>query len=58
VGQYGSVNVLFHPIPQMFVGPEFIWGRRENAGGADNTDSRVQLSFHYDFSATLFGGER
>ena len=56
-GQYGSVNVLFHPIPQMFVGPEFIWGRLENKDDRDNMDNRVQLSFHYDFGATIFGGE-
>jgi hypothetical protein len=54
-GQYGNVNLLFHPIPDMYVGPEFIWGRRENRDGADGTDSRVQLSFHFDFGATILG---
>ncbi len=58
VGQYGNVNLLFHPTPQMFVGPEFLWGRRKNDGGKDGTDSRVQVSFHYDFAATIFGGAR
>jgi hypothetical protein len=58
LGQYGSVNVLFHPIPQMFVGPEFLWGRRLDEGGQDGTDSRVQVSFHYDFSASIFGPAR
>lgn len=58
VGQYGNVNLLFHPTPQMFVGPEFVWGRLKNRGGKDGTDSRVQVSFHYDFSASIFGGGR
>ena len=57
-GQYLSANVLFHPIPNMFVGPEFLWGRRENRNEEDGTDSRVQVSFKYDFAGTLFGGER
>ena len=39
VGQYGNVNVLFHPTPGMYVGPEFIWGRLENRDGADGTDT-------------------
>jgi hypothetical protein len=55
VGQYGNVNLLFHPTSGMYVGPEFIWGRRENRDGADGTDSRVQLSFHFDFGATILG---
>jgi len=55
VGQYGNVNLLFHPIPDMYVGPEFIWGRRENVDGEDGTDSRVQISFHYDFGGTIIG---
>jgi hypothetical protein len=54
-GQYGNVNLLFHPTPDMYVGPEFVWGRRENRDGADGTDSRVQISFHYDFGGTLIG---
>jgi hypothetical protein len=54
LGQYGSVNVLFHPIRQFFVGPEFVWGRRKNKDGEDGQDSRIQLSLHFDFSATVF----
>lgn len=55
-GQLGQVNVLFHPTPGMFVGPELIWGRRMNKDGETGSDSRVQLSFHYDFGATILGG--
>lgn len=54
-GQYGNLNLLFHPIPDMYVGPEFIWGRRENLDGEDGTDGRVQFSFHYDFGGTIIG---
>lgn len=52
-GQYGNVNLLFHPIPQMYVGPEFVWGRRENNDGKAGDDSRVQISFHYNFGASI-----
>lgn len=55
IGQIGNVNLLFHPIPDMYVGPELIWGRRENYDGEDGTDSRVQLSFHYNFGGTILG---
>jgi hypothetical protein len=58
VGQYASVNLLYHPIPQMFVGPELLWGRRENQNGDEGSDTRVQLSFHYNFGGTIYGGER
>lgn len=55
-GQLAQVNVLFHPTPDMYVGPEFIWGRLEDKDGDDGTDSRVQLSFHYNFGVTIVGG--
>jgi hypothetical protein len=56
--QYFTVNTLYHPIPQMFVGPEVIWGSRQNRDGESGTDTRVQLSFKYNFAATIFGDER
>ena len=46
IGRYASANLLFHPIPEMFVGPEFIWGSRKNKDSNEAVDSRVQLSFH------------
>jgi hypothetical protein len=55
-GQYANVNLLYHPTPDMFVGPEFVWGRLENRGGDDGTDSRVQVSFQYNFGASMSGG--
>jgi hypothetical protein len=54
-GQLAQVNLLWHPVPNMFVGPEFIWGRLETKDDRDGMDNRVQLSFHYDFGATIGG---
>ena len=58
MGRYASVNLLYHPIPQMYVGPELMWAERENKNGDTGSDMRVQLSFHYNFGATIYGGER
>ena len=52
-GSYMDINLLYHPIPQMFVGPEFIWGKRKNEDSNGGSDSRVQVSFHYDFSGSI-----
>ncbi len=57
VGQYGNVNLLYHPTPGMFVGPEFVWGRRVDNDGEHGVDSRLQVSFHYDFGASIVGRE-
>jgi hypothetical protein len=51
--QIGNVNLLYKPVPEFFVGPEFIWGRRENKNGDDGTDMRVQVSAKYKFGATV-----
>jgi hypothetical protein len=53
--QYATVNLLYQPIPEFFVGPEFIWGRRENRDGQDGTDSRIQFSAKYKFNGTIGG---
>jgi hypothetical protein len=55
-GQYANVNLLYQPIPDFFVGPEYVWGRRENRGGEDGTDNRIQVSAKYKFSGTLGDG--
>jgi len=52
-GDYANVNVLWHPVPEAFVGPEFIWGKRKNENSNGGSDSRVQVSFHYDFGGTI-----
>src|SRR4029450_871404 len=55
-GEDVSVNALSHPIPEMLVGPELIWGRREDKDGDSGSDTRIQVSFKYNFSATISGG--
>jgi len=50
---YMNVNVLWHPAPQMFVGPEIIWGKRKDNDGAGKSDTRLQVSFHYDFGGRI-----
>jgi hypothetical protein len=51
--QYGNVNLLYKPTSDFFVGPEFVWGRRENKNGDDGTDMRAQISAKYKFGATI-----
>jgi hypothetical protein len=57
-GQYFSVNALYHPLPDMLVGPELLWGRREDKNGDSGSDTRVQVSFKYNFSGTIYGNAR
>jgi len=55
-GQYALANLLYYPAPNVMLGPEFQWGRRENF--RDNwsvDDFRVQFSFKYNFSYSLGG---
>src|SRR5262249_46230156 len=33
-GEYANVNVIYHPLSNLLLGPEFIWGRRENKDGS------------------------
>jgi hypothetical protein len=54
-GQYFSVNTLWTPIPNFMTGLEFLWGQRENNDENDEVDTRLQLSFKYNFSGTLYG---
>jgi hypothetical protein len=50
---YMNVNLLWHPVPQMFVGPEVLWGKRRNNDGDGASDTRIQVSFHYDFGGRV-----
>lgn len=50
---YASANVLWHPVPEMYLGPEFLWGKRKNEDSNGKSDSRVQFSFHYDFGGRI-----
>ena len=54
-GHYALVNVLYYPVPNVMMGGEFQWGRRENFDGESNDGFKVQFSFKYNFSQT-FGG--
>jgi hypothetical protein len=55
VGQYGAVNLLWYPVPNLFVGPELIYMARSNFKGFDTDGIRLQISAKYSFS-TSFGG--
>ncbi|HEX5064880.1 MAG TPA: DcaP family trimeric outer membrane transporter [Myxococcota bacterium] len=56
-GQYFSGNVLYHPVPQMLIGPEFLWGRLEARDGTSAVDNRVQFSIKYDFDGRIWGAD-
>jgi hypothetical protein len=51
-GEYASANVLVHPAPNFLIGPELQWARRTDNGGADGTDTRIQISAKYAFSTS------
>ncbi len=48
-GQYASGNLLYYPVKDLMVGAEFLWGDLEAKGGQSNDDTRVQISFKYNF---------
>jgi DcaP outer membrane protein len=55
-GQYALGNLLFSPVPNMMVGGELQWGRRENYNDGFHSDGvKVQFSFKYNFSYKLGG---
>jgi hypothetical protein len=56
-GQYALANILYHPTPSVFLGPEIQWGKRENfRDGFTSDDVRIQFSAKYNFSMS-FGGK-
>jgi len=56
VGQYVAANMIFSPVANVSLGPEFLWGRRENnSDGYSVDDYRVQFSFKYNFSFEVGG---
>ena len=56
-GQYASANLLYYPVPNLFVGPEVQYIQRDNFDdGVDTGGFRVQVSAKYSFSAN-FGGK-
>jgi len=55
-GQYALGNVLYTPVPNVMVGGELQWGRRENNSDGFHSDGvKVQFSFKYNFSWKLGG---
>ena len=56
VGQYALGNLLYTPVPNVMVGGELQWGRRENFSDGFQSDGlKVQFSFRYNFSWKLGG---
>jgi hypothetical protein len=53
-GQYASVNLLYTPDPRLLLGAEFIWGLRQDFGGAKGEDNRLQFTAKYSFSSKDF----
>jgi len=55
-GHYALGNLLYYPVPNVMMGAEFQWARRENnADGFTSEDYRIQFSAKYNFSAKLGG---
>jgi hypothetical protein len=54
-GEYLNANLLYHPVPSILLGPEIVWGRRENRDGSAGEDRRVQFSMKYNFAGTILG---
>src|SRR5262249_31697557 len=55
-GQYALGNVLYNPVPNVMVGGELQWGRRENFSDGFHSDGvKLQFSFKYNFSVKLGG---
>jgi len=55
-GQYFLGNILYLPVPNVMVGTELQWGRRENFSDGFTSDGfKLQFSFKYNFSYKLGG---
>jgi hypothetical protein len=55
-GQYALANFLYYPTPNVFLGPEIQWGKRENfKDGFTSDDFRIQFSAKYNFKFSLGG---
>jgi hypothetical protein len=55
-GHYALGNLLYTPVPNVMVGGELQWGRRENFSDGFSSDGvKVQFSFKYNFSAKIGG---
>ena len=55
-GQYALGNLLYTPVPNVMVGGELQWGRRENFNDGFHSDGfKLQFSFKYNFSYKVGG---
>lgn len=55
-GQYAIGNIQYVPVPNVWVGGELEWGRRQNfTDGFQSDGLKVQVSFKYNFSWKLGG---
>jgi hypothetical protein len=52
-GQYASANLLYYPVENVLIGGELLWGEREDLDGANNDDTRIQISVKYNFGTSL-----
>lgn len=56
MGQYALANILYHPLPNLFFGPEIQWGKRSNYLDGYSPDIlRLQFSVRWSFDKA-FGG--
>ncbi len=54
VGKYALGNLLYYPVPNVMMGGELQWGRRENFSDGFQSDGfKIQFSFKYNFSWKL-----
>jgi hypothetical protein len=55
-GHYFLANLLHYPAPNVMVGGELQWGRRENFSDGFTSDAwKLQFSFKYNFSVKIGG---
>ena len=54
-GQYALTNLLYYPVKNVMLGPEFQWGYRDNKTGWHVPDYRIQFSAKYNFNFKVGG---
>ena len=55
-GKYALGNLLYTPVPNVMMGGELQWGRRENFSDGFQSDGlKIQFSFKYNFSWKIGG---
>ncbi|MBV9401797.1 MAG: hypothetical protein JO062_27720 [Bryobacterales bacterium] len=52
-GQYALTNILFYPVKDVMLGPEFQWGYRDNINRFHVPDYRIQFSAKYNFNSKV-----